>query len=719
MNKLLTIIIIIITYKAGAQQKDSIKKDTIKTQNLMEVVVKTNLPLVQIKSDKVVLNVESMPNAAGTNALELLRQAPGVSIDGQDNIQMSGKNGVQVLLDGRLQTLSAQQITSLLKSTDAANIKSIEVIANPSSKYDAAGNAGIINIVFKKSSLYGVNGNLTLGYQQMQHYRQNSAFNLNAKVKNFNVFANGNYNNSLQFTTVKSNRYLTNKTFLQSGIEEQGYKNPGIRTGFDYTINTKNTIGAVINYNNIWDDFPSKATTFIEATNQNDVLNTITTANLTENKLGANLNYQFKDTTGKVLNIDADWLNYNSKLNNLVSNTFNNLSTASIFDNNTKTNINLFSAKADLSVKFLNDGALESGVKFSSSNTQNNLITSQTAANQQLNQVNDFNYQEQIYAAYASLSKRFKKWSLQAGLRSEFTKSEGISIDKKQNQTSVSDSSYLNIFPSLFIRFKKDDTHSFGFSYTKRLNRPSFQDQNPYLYRTDFYYAQQGNPLLLPQYTQSLTLDFTWKGQTQIKLGISQTKNLQENIIIQSGDQTLAKWANAGVRSILNINISSPFNINKFWTAYAYAEPYYQFYKADLSKISSLGNINNGGAGFNSYINNNFDLGKQWTASLSNWFNYASRSSIYKTKAITSVDMAFKKQLLNDKMTLNLAYKDIFNTQRWAQTALAGEINQSSLRKWESSGVYIGFSYRFGNQKIKGSKKDKSFDGQERIKSRS
>ncbi|MFC5282713.1 outer membrane beta-barrel family protein [Pedobacter alpinus] len=381
--------------------------------------------------------------------------------------------------------------------------------------------------------------------------------------------------------------------------------------------------------------------------------------------------------------------------------------------------INLFSAKADLSTKFLKNGKFEGGLKFTSSQTENNLKTmQQNAMEQQQNQANDFNYREQVYAAYGSFNKNFNKWSLNAGLRTGLTQSKGQSLDNNQSKTILSDSLYLNVFPTLFLRFQKDENHSFGFSYTKRLNRPSFQDQNPYIYRTDSYYAQQGNPLLLPQYTQSLGLDFTWKGQTQIKLNFNQTKNLQENIIIQTGDQTLAKWVNAGTRSFLNINVSSPFQIAKFWSGYASAEPYYQFYKADLSKISSLGNINNGGLGFNSYISNNFDLGKKWTASLSNWFNYASRSSIYKTKAITSVDVAFKKQLLGDKMTLNLAYRDIFNTQRWAQTALAGDINQSSVRKWESSGAYFGLSYRFGNQKIKANKRANQIEEQQRIKSR-
>ncbi len=721
MKNLFIFILIIFSTKAIAQQKDSIiiKRDTIKTQNLMEVVIKTTTPIVQVKTDKVLLNVDAMPNAAGTNALELLRLAPGISIDGQDNIKISGKNGIQVLLDGRLQTLSSQQIASLLKSTDAANIKTIEVIANPSSKYDAAGNAGIINIIFKKSNQYGTNGSLTLGYQKMEHYRQNSAFNINTKGKNFNAFANGNYDNSLQYTTVSNSRYLNDKNFSQKGVERQGYRNPGLRVGLDYNANSKNKIGAILNYNSVWDDFPSDATTIVQSSSSNSILNTITKANLTENRLGSNINYQFQDTSGTTLNIDADWLNYKANLGNLVNNTFNNNTTVNIFDNNTRTNINLFSAKADLSLKVLNNGTFESGIKFSSSKTQNDLKTYQNNGNQEFNQLNNYNYREKIYAGYSSCNKYYNKWNLQAGLRAEFTQSKGASVNGQQNGSTLSDSSYLNIFPTLFVRYQADENHSFGFSYTKRLNRPSFQDQNPYIYRTDFYYSQQGNPYLQPAYTQSFGLDFTWKGQTQIKLNYNQTKDLMEDIITQNGDQTLVKWANAGTRSFVNINVGSPFQINKIWSGYFYAEPYYQFYKADLSKYAGLANINNGGLGFNSYISNNFDLGRKWSGTLSNWFNYASRSSIYKTKAITSVDVAFKKQMMDNKLTLNFTYRDIFNTQRWAQSAVIGEVNQSSVRKWESSGAYVGISYRLGNQKMKTDRnRATQTEEQERIKSR-
>lgn len=716
-NILILLYLIGVSLTAKTQVKDSVNKDSLKNILLKQVIVTNNRPPITVKLDMVVLNIEKMLDAVGLNALEVLRQAPGVTVDGQDNVKISGKNGIQVLVDGRLQTLSNQQITSFLKSTSVSNIKSIEIIVNPSAKYEAAGDAGIINIVLKKSDQQGTSGSATLGYQQMKNYRQNSAINLNYRNGKLLTYLNANFDNSLQNTTIASNRIIPNTTFAQTGIEKQGYSNPGIRTGADLIIKEHHKIGAFFNFQRIWDDFPSKATTLINNNNTKNVLSTNTTANLTETRLAINLNYQYTNKNKTTLSIDADHLNYVSNLNNKVVNSFKNSATATNFSNATNTQIGLSSIKADLNFNFKNI-SVETGAKFSTSKTDNILTVAQN--NNQgdfINQFNDFNYTENTYSSYLSLSKSFGKWSFRTGLRVEITAMNGASV-AELDQKRLPDTTYLNLFPSTFLRYQLNEKQAIGFAFNRRITRPSFQDQNPYQYRIDFYYANEGNPSLLPQFTQSLTLDYTFNGQTQIKLNYNKTTDLIETISTQLNDQTLTIPVNAGIRSFINVSISSPAKLTKFWNIYFTAEPYYQFYTADLSKYSGLAQINNGGFGFNAFISNNFNLGKNLKASLSSWFNYASRSSIYTTKPISSVDLSLRKQLLENKLSLSFAYRDIFNTQRWQQNILLGNIDQTSLRKWESSGAYFAINYNFGNGKIKSAKERDKTDEQLRIKKR-
>lgn len=720
-RRLLLSPLLLINLVAFAQQIDSVptkNTDTLKSNRLNEIVIKSILPVIQIKTGKTVLNVESITAAAGLSAIELLRQVPGVTIDGQDNIKISGKNGVQVMVDGRIQALNGQQIAAMLKGTSAANLKAIEVMSNPSSKYDAAGNAGIINLVFKKTTVNGLSGNVLAGYQQMRHYRQNSALNINLKEAKISAFINGNLDNSLQFTKVSSDRILSDKMLNQDGTERQGYSNSMLRSGVDVELNKSSKIGAIITYQRIWDDFPSNANTNVSGISP-DMLSTTAVANLTENRLGTNLNYQITGTKDNKLVVEADGLRYTSSFVNSVDNRFANNGAGKRFEYNTATQINLVFFKVDYTQK-LAIANFESGLKFSSSETANLLTGKQTANDlAELNQRNDFNYNEKIGAAYVNLDRTFGNFSLQIGIRGEYTNMKGVSEEDTKIQNAQPDTAYLNLFPTFFFRYQVSEKTSIGLAYSRRVGRPSFQDQNPYLYRTDFYYASRGNPLLLPQFTQSIELDYTFAGQRQIKINYSATSNLIEVIRTQQGDQTLEMPVNAGIRSFLNVTLSTPFKLFKAWTGYFYAEPYYQFYRADLSRYSGLSFINQGGAGFNGSLSNTIDLGNSWKAGLNTWFNYASRSSIYETKPIYSVDCTLKKTMFTDKLNISLALRDIFNTQKWTQTAVVGTINQRNIRKWESRGVYVGLNYNFGNKKIKslGGEKVKT-EEQERIKSR-
>ncbi|HVF97647.1 MAG TPA: hypothetical protein VM871_10010, partial [Flavisolibacter sp.] len=245
MKPLVTLLLLILTRQGFTQFSDSThgNGDTLSSKSLTTVTVAAAKRPIEVYPDKTVLNVDAQPAAIGQNALEFLRQAPGVVVDAADNIQMNGKNGVTVLIEGKATQLSAQDLAQLLKSIEASNIKQIELITNPSAKYDAAGNAGIINIKLKKSLTDGFNGNVTGSWVQSIHARQNGTTNLNWRKGKTAVYLNAGVNGGLQHTIANNDRRSGTRTYTQRSIERDYFNGHSVRAGLDYSLNKTSTLG--------------------------------------------------------------------------------------------------------------------------------------------------------------------------------------------------------------------------------------------------------------------------------------------------------------------------------------------------------------------------------------------------------------------------------------------------------------------------------------------
>jgi iron complex outermembrane recepter protein len=238
-------------------------------------------------------------------------------------------------------------------------------------------------------------------------------------------------------------------------------------------------------------------------------------------------------------------------------------------------------------------------------------------------------------------------------------------------------------------------------SYGRRIDRPSYQDQNPFIYALDAFNSERGNPYLLPQISNGVELSYVYKGAASIKIKYAVTNRLFEQVTFQEGSNTIMIPQNTGKRKMLNISLSSPFTATKWWNGYIQAEPYYQSYKGNLTGFGNNNNVQSASWGFNGYIGNWINIKGGYSLELSGWFNYQNVSTIYKSKPIGSLSTGIKKNMLHNKATIKLSVNDIFNTQRWAQTVNNGSLSMSTYRKWESRNIGISFSYRFGNQKIK------------------
>ena len=709
MKLLITIFLLSFSVATHAQKIIDTTSVLMANKNLSTVVVISKKPFIEQQIDKSVVNVQADITAIGSSAFEILQKAPGINITGDDVINMSGKAGVNVLIDGRPTQMSSKELANFLRSMPGSTIEKIELITNPSSRFDAQGNAGIINIRLKKNKLKGTNGNFNIGYTQNVHYRNNASVGINHRVGKINAFANISIDNNKQHTNGYINRNVTVnnevKNFNNSTLDIDRNVAHNIRAGVDFYMNKKSTFGLLFTSNGNWNPFNTPGNTLISSNGIIDSSLQTTNDNIYKNRrYNTNLNYRFEDTLGNELNIDADYTFFkNTNITNLGTSYLNKANTMYNFtanDLDVATNINIYALKADYTkqLKAIKT-KIETGLKISSVATNNNLFATTLAVNTMkadTGRSNTFNYNETVYAAYVNVGRQLKKFEYQVGLRIENAVINGTSIDLKNTRNNNPDTNYVNIFPTAFVSYKLNDKNMFAASYSKRINRPDYQTLNPFETIYDIYTSEKGNPFLKPQYTNNFELKYTYRYALNVAVGYNHTKNYSQTITTQTGQQTLATTDNIGTLDNAYINISAPLPIAKWWEGYANITGFFNHYKGVLPN----GILNEKTFGLNYYIQNNFKLGKGWSTQVSSWFNAGTKEAIFKTSALGSLDVAVKKNILKEKGSLRLTVTDIFNTQQWKQSVQFANMDFTYRRKWESRGVRLQFSWSFGKSKF-------------------
>lgn len=731
MKFLLFLFTCLLSLTAFAQQKDSLpKKDTTafnQTKKLTDVVVTSKKPFIEQQIDKTVVNVQADITAIGSSAFEILQKAPGINITGEDVINMSGKAGVNVLIDGRPTQMSSKELANFLRGMPGSTIDKIELITNPSSRFDAQGNAGIINIRLKKNKIKGTNGNITAGYQQQVHYRSNGSLNINHRQGKVNAFANISVNNNLQHTdgvisrNVLVNNVVKNFNNVTTDIDRNVSNNT--RFGVDFYQNKKNTFGFLFTSGGNRNPFNTPGITNISSNGKIDSALITTNDNLYKNhRYNTNLNYKYEDTLGNELNIDADYTYFkNTNITNLSTDYLDKTNTKYNYtanDLDVATNINIYALKADYTKQLKKINAkFEGGFKISNVVTSNNLFATTLAGNimkPDTGRSNQFNYKENIYAAYANFGRKIKKFEYQIGIRLENAVVKGTSVDLRNTQINNPDTNYINIFPTAFLSYKINDKNMFALSYSKRINRPDYQSLNPFETIYDIYTSEKGNPFLKPQYTNNFEIKYTYSYALNIALGYNHTKDYSQTITTQTGQQTTGTPANIGSLDNSYLTISAPLPITKWWNGYANVTGFYNYYKGILPN----GVLNKKTFGLNYYIQQNFTLGKGWSTQVSSWFNAATKEAIFKSKSLGSLDLGVRKNILKAKGSVRLSVADVFNTQRWQQTVQFANMDFSYRRKWESRGVRLQFSWSFGKTSFKERERETNQDGN-RIKVKS
>jgi hypothetical protein len=465
---------------------------------------------------------------------------------------LKGKQGVIILMDGKPTYLSGQDLANLLRNMSAAQLDQIEIMSQPSAKFDASGNSGVINIKTKRNKTVGFNGSITLGYTQGVYPKSSNSFNINYRKGKVNLFANYGYSYFKGFNEMTINRKFRDRnTDLITGEIDQLSRMSftgqphNLKLGADLFATKKTTLGVVLTgFYNMRRGGGTSLASFLDGAGKVSSYNNALSNNEDPWKnYGVNFNYRHVfDSTGKEITADFDYISYNTQ--SLLTSDNDSLNTAMISSGNPyllrgdlPSDIKIYTAKADYTYPLKKNAKFEAGLKTSFVNTDNNAkyTTWDKASAAWVNdsRSNHFLYDENINAAYVNYSKQIKKWGYQLGLRYESTNSKG----KQLSNNKAFDRNYHQIFPTTYISYAFNKNNNFGLSYGRRIERPNYQDMNPFQYFLDKYTYKEGNPFLTPQFSHNIELSHNYKGQLNTSVNFTRTTDII-NDILQQNDET-------------------------------------------------------------------------------------------------------------------------------------------------------------------------------------
>ncbi len=547
------------------------------TERLTELEVKAKKPLIERQMDKLVVNVSSSPLAAGSNGNDILRRSPGVRIDKDGNITVNGK-GVEIWIDGKPSYLSGQQLKAMLDGTDGNTIEKIEIISNPSAKYDASGQGGIINIKTKRNMMKGLNGMLSAAYGGMyfgdvKRWLNNEMVSLNLNYRSEKTYTFGQLTqvfaqNDIDFESYRETPALKNYSYSDYNINFQYYM---LKVGNDWYIDSLNTFGFILQV-----PFMDVDQHIVPGRNFAYMIQGADTTNSTTNSQNrlkapqhtANLNYThtFSEALERELTVNIDYNRYNNGSVNFQETNydkpFGGIKSLGI-DIKSKQIVNIYSAKLDFQTKFWKTGMIEAGVKYALSSTDNDMTTDSTRnGDARPTDHNAFRYDEHVAAAYISVGKQFgEHWSVKLGLRGEYTFSHGDWRD--DGLDSVINKSYFDPFPTVYVGYtskplgKLQQPIAVSASYTRRIKRPNYWMLNPFTSYVDAYSIQKGNTNLTPEFNNDVELHFSWTQYMTMTFNFAHTQDMfsSKTTILPTG-MGLSQWTNFGTCTTHGANIS-------------------------------------------------------------------------------------------------------------------------------------------------------------------
>ncbi len=686
------------------------------SRTLKDVVITSQKRVIEKKVDRLIFNVENSISISGGDVTDILKIAPYVRVK-NDEVLMIGKSNLKILVNGNLVRVSRDNLTNFLKSIPADDIKKIEIITSPPAKYEAEGNSGLINIVYKKGITNSWKASLRGTYTQYTYPDGSLSGSFRYRENKTSLYINTSYGKGSkqitdtnifefdsQFWDSKNPRRIFYDNSLNTRIALDYHWSDHLTTGFQYQIGYNEMR---IENNNDVAKIIDKSLSIIDSTivskskfNQTNPLHSINfyadyKLDSIGKKISFNLDYfTFLDTSGRI---------YNSS--NFLPNGQETPDSFSSGHNTGEQNINNYSFRADVEFP-LKEINLNFGGKLSFINSDNDtrffdLTTGVPILD--LNQTNQFEYKENNIAFYVSGNKSFnEKWNTKVGFRIESTHSKGLSFQLNQ----INKNDYIKVFPSGYINYTPNNNHSFSLSYNKRISRPDFEYLNPFRITQNPYLFVEGNPFLQPSFSDNLEFTYLNREKWINSIYFSHIKSGFGQIAVVNVDTRVRGIIPQNYYNGYTLGLTESYTLKKWkgWESINTCNVNYSYADALLDYINDRRN------GTNVYLstNNNFTLNKDKTimSSIDAWYNFAGVYDIYETSSSSNLNLSFKFLFLQKDLQLTITGSDLFKSQITEVTAFSNNVKTTYENYYDTRRLRFSLRYNFGNKKIKVNRKD-------------
>jgi hypothetical protein len=678
--------------------------------NLNEISVTAIKRTIEFKNGNIIIHVENSALAKGNTVYDLLSKLPGVSID-NNVIKLNGKEGVIIMLDGRVQQLTNTQLVNMLKSMNAETVEKIELLKNPPVKYDAAGTSGMIHIKTKKTQLVGLSGSAFTSCSQGYYPRTMTGMALNYRSRKIFLFSDFDYNYGYyQLIETFDKKFGTgaNLTEFSAANTINDLDNSlNYKIGADWLVNEKNTIGfkmdggpgsynssgntvnTILQYNNLGFDHMNASVYTPDRWNINNY----------------NINAEHKfDTLGTVLNLTSDYTRLAENQSSNIENYFLDAANLEALPPNIyrSTNISatgILASKLDLTKVLTTNASFEAGAKTSFVNTSNNYLFERkdnATGNYYKDTLlsNNYTYHEQTFAAYFNYIRSVKKLNMQLGLRAENTNLTGRNT---VNNFEIK-RSYYNVFPNISMEYSASKDHNFQLNMNRRIDRPQYNDLNPFRFYRDQYSYFEGNPFLLPHYSNSLDLTYSYKQFITNSFTYTRIDNVMLHYTKQN-DTTkiiIETAKNMKVNNYYAYSIFIQHNVKPWWDISANGLLSYIEYIGDVSGVP----FKTASFYYSPRVTNTF-IHKKTKLEIIAFYNSGKNNGLIQVKPRWMLSFAIKRSFLKEKLDCSIGVNDVFYSGYYRTGVHFSNQDWNFKVTQDSRRLMISVNYNFGKMKIK------------------